>query len=79
MQEIMISIHPEWCEKIAPRLKPLKFAKTSRSVNCHLSVIFTKQNAFISNGYHIMNPHMLIRLKNENLINYKRVLKLEEN
>lgn len=41
--------------------------------------IFHAENAFISNGYHIMNPHILIRLKNENSINQKRILKLEEN
>lgn len=27
MQEIMISIHPEWCEKIAPRLKTVEMRK----------------------------------------------------
>lgn len=41
--------------------------------------IFHAENAFVSNGYHIMNPHTLIRLKNENLINHKKILKLEEN
>lgn len=41
--------------------------------------IFHAENAFVSNGYHIMNPHTLIRLKNENLINHKKISKLEEN
>lgn len=27
MREIMISIHPEWCEKIAPRLKTVEMRK----------------------------------------------------
>ena len=27
MQKIMISVHPEWCEKIAPRLKTVEVRK----------------------------------------------------
>lgn len=27
MQNIMISVHPKWCEKIAPRLKTVEVRK----------------------------------------------------